>query len=659
MPTYPGLGRYLHWCPEHGSRLSDGAISYPIGINSDSFGASSEMLLVREVAMMVVMDLLTDKPDFHVKIFDDEIAKKWKTEALAIPDEQLYQQIANHLGSLPPLPKGILDEDCLDYCIQELRAKAEFYKKTSLVPTMDACASACKSDTIVDDSLKEELRAAFIKLKEEQGENPDWHPRSHDQVQDLVHPSLYPLVYGKSRVFTDEVVGVEDAIDKWAGKGEVIPKPTLERPQSQSEWEWRMVEPAFWSTEYQWLPANLQRQADGKFKFTSYINNLHPNKHAEIYATIEKLVEKALPAWDLCLNPDGRASSNGGRNSLRIPVPEDPSDENEDNWDPPSSEHVDVPKKYDSEGEEESEEEDDYGRTPQEAEWHRIRRPIHPKPPSFQAWNYQVDEGSRLRDRYDRLQVIVKMASIEIATNQVEFPAGNWHVEGQMNEHIVGTALYYLDSENVTPSYLDFRMPTSYEQDDLQDKLGQDQFDYAEQIYGTDFKQTTAMQYYGRIETKEGRLLAFPNVFHHRVSDFERVDETKPGHRRFIALWLVDPETRIISTANVPPQQQSWWLDNIFQDATDENAGDIPQVIAQHMKERIPSNEIVDTAVETGKSLPAELTNMIREELEGDSLLMSLDEAKEHRLKVMDVRSRVHESAEQKWNRNEYFFCEH
>jgi hypothetical protein len=111
MPTYPGLGRYLHWCPEDGTRIN----TYGIGIDSGSMGANSEMLLVREVAMMVVMDLLTDKPDFHVKIFDDEIVKKWKAEALAIPDKQLYQQIANPLGRLPPLPKGILDEDCLDY----------------------------------------------------------------------------------------------------------------------------------------------------------------------------------------------------------------------------------------------------------------------------------------------------------------------------------------------------------------------------------------------------------------------------------------------------------------------------------------------------------------------------------------------------------------
>jgi hypothetical protein len=38
-------------------------------------------------------------------------------------------------------------------------------------------------------------------------------------VQDLVRPSMYLLVYGQSRVFKEEVVGVEDAITKWAEKG--------------------------------------------------------------------------------------------------------------------------------------------------------------------------------------------------------------------------------------------------------------------------------------------------------------------------------------------------------------------------------------------------------------------------------------------------------
>lgn len=32
----------------------------------------------------------------------------------------------------------------------------------------------------------------------------------------------------------------------------------------------------------------------------------------------------------------------------------------------------------------------------------------------------------------------------------------------------------------------------------------------------------------------------------------------KPGHRRVLVLWLVEPHYGIILTANVPPQQAEW-----------------------------------------------------------------------------------------------------
>lgn len=35
-------------------------------------GAESEMLLMRQAAIMLVMDCLTHKSDWHVKVFDDE-----------------------------------------------------------------------------------------------------------------------------------------------------------------------------------------------------------------------------------------------------------------------------------------------------------------------------------------------------------------------------------------------------------------------------------------------------------------------------------------------------------------------------------------------------------------------------------------------------------
>jgi hypothetical protein len=84
-----------------------------------------------------------------------------------------------------------------------------------------------------------------------------------------------------------------------------------------------------------------------------------------------------------------------------------------------------------------------------------------------------------------------------------------------MNEHIVATALYYLDSENVTPSQLSFRMATSSDQDTLQSQVGQDMYTVYEHIYGTKLGMgvgSDRVQTYGSVATPEGRLLAFPNV---------------------------------------------------------------------------------------------------------------------------------------------------
>lgn len=85
-----------------------------------------------------------------------------------------------------------------------------------------------------------------------------------------------------------------------------------------------------------------------------------------------------------------------------------------------------------------------------------------------------------------------------------------------MNEKIAVTALYYFDSENVTPSRLSFRMQTSSY---LNDKIEavQDSYNYLERVFGTDLGMQgglarSSVQSYGDVDTPEGRLLAFPNV---------------------------------------------------------------------------------------------------------------------------------------------------
>lgn len=86
-----------------------------------------------------------------------------------------------------------------------------------------------------------------------------------------------------------------------------------------------------------------------------------------------------------------------------------------------------------------------------------------------------------------------------------------------MNERICATALYYLDSENITPSYLSFRMQTSFDQYELQKIAAQDNYNWLERLYGAFLGfggQNGCLQYYGSTHTREGRLLAFPNTLY-------------------------------------------------------------------------------------------------------------------------------------------------
>lgn len=117
----------------------------------------------------------------------------------------------------------------------------------------------------------------------------------------------------------DEVVGVEDAVHRWSGKGEVMPNYEDGKKHEYS------------SETYQWLPSDVKILEDGSVKFASYINGLHPNKYPEIYATIEKLIETALPAWSFCLVFDRDEGDDckkqvvaAGRTKARFPRPRNP-----------------------------------------------------------------------------------------------------------------------------------------------------------------------------------------------------------------------------------------------------------------------------------------------------------------------------------------------
>lgn len=126
----------------------------------------------------------------------------------------------------------------------------------------------------------------------------------------------------------------------------------------------------------------------------------------------------------------------------------------------------------------------------------------------------------------------------------------------------------------------------------------------------------------------EGRLLTFPNSLQHWVAPFSLADRTKPGHRKILAFFLIDPHRRVISSANVPPQQEEW-------------AKDYQETLAK----------VLD------RKLPIELREIVTENV--PDVYMTLDEAKQYRLELMEERSARSERQNEQFENGSISLCEH
>ncbi|TFK70985.1 hypothetical protein BDN72DRAFT_491378 [Pluteus cervinus] len=545
---------------------------------------------LREFTMMRLMDLVTDKPDWDRKVNDPEIVAKWRAEALGASD------------------KLDTSERMVDCCIAELRHKAKLLQEYCAVSVFTG--DVVKSDTILPDSLRLALIEAVRPLEDVPPKLQDWHPRSDDTVLDLVHPSLYPLVYGRSRVLTHGRTTLDDSIER-CGQGEVIPVPGPPKPQSSKTSRKSSRTPrrsAYepYSDKFQWLPCEVDISDDGT-KITSYINNLHPHHHKELYGLIEQVISAAIPLWNMTLSPTrggyGRRIKYSYQGYESDPESEDSQQELRPEEDDGDDDYLDV---------------------------YPVKRIKQPEPSEFFPDDSILHVN--LREEYAKtgLQVIVKLANIVLTPEKPSYEGGAWHVEGQLNEHICATALYYYDNENVTGSHLAFRQ--RFNGDDalsINDPDGvPTHYDWLPGVFGCTNMDST-VQDVGQIETKQGRLLTFPNLLQHQVQPFKLADPTKPGHRKLLALFLVDPNVKIISTANVPCQRIDWWKDAIH-----NGPEEVHQV-----------------------KIPVELQEQILADVEGFPL--SMEEAKKLRLQLMDERSIFTEKQDNVFHSGAFSLCEH
>jgi hypothetical protein len=164
--------------------------------------------------------------------------------------------------------------------------------------------------------------------------------------------------------------------------------------------------------------------------------------------------------------------------------------------------------------------------------------------------------SQRVSLRGRRLQVIVKLSTIVLTPvagdkESTCYTGGSWHVEGMENEAIVASAIVYLESHNITESRLAFRHAVAL------DEPEQDDARSGRELYGIN-DDGECNQELGSVVTQGGRAVAFPNLYQHQVQPFRLADASKPGHRKILVFFLVDPTQRIVSTSTVPPQQRAW-----------------------------------------------------------------------------------------------------
>ncbi|KAJ5394355.1 uncharacterized protein N7487_011996 [Penicillium crustosum] len=554
-------------------------------IEKDCF---DDLVTHREVLMMRVMNTITDKPQWDQKVFDDDITTKWRNE------------IAQSGQDVTPT--------VMDWIIKELQWKANILKETGYVRVFDV--GVIKSDTAVSKEIQQSLKEA-VKPLEDMPEK-DYHPGSDNKVVDLVHPSLFPVIYGKTRVLPDRVIGLDDCIGS-VGQGDLVPVPLSENcgPLFYSQPDYGSndydtdEQVRVFSDKFQWLPCDVELGDDASCRIVSYINNAHPIHHKPLYEVVEQIIARAIPLWNRSLS--------------KFITPRIEYSKVE------YGEHPD-PKPVQPEGD--GYDTDAFWELYEE--WESTHPIIPPEPASFEPRNetYSADLREQFPDK--KLQIIVKLANIELSQDNPEYEGGSWHIEGQLNERICATAIYYYDSENITDNTLAFRqrgmmdmLEISYSQGQF--KFLQDVFGFGDDIDGSGTNRDIT-QDLGAVACKEGRLLTFPNTVQHCVSPFSLVDPSKPGHRKILALFLVDPHRRIISSANVPPQQEDWGHER-------QNA--VNQALA---------------------CLPVELQNIVQNDLEP---MMTMEKAKEYRLELMKERGYRSGKYNENFETGDFRLCEH
>ncbi len=164
-----------------------------------------------------------------------------------------------------------------------------------------------------------------------------------------------------------------------------------------------------------------------------------------------------------------------------------------------------------------------------------------------------IDKSISIPLRNRKLQVVTKI--VEYRVNEEANFDGVWHVEGMSHENVLATGLCIIQRDkNFKGAEIEFRRH-------LFEKEGNDLIYATPQNANrpTDTMGGGDVRPLGKMSTPFGRAIVFPNSHIHRLTNMFSSDG-QDATRRILVFWLVNPNTPIVSSANVQPQQDkiSW-----------------------------------------------------------------------------------------------------
>ena len=283
---------------------------------------SQQRLTAKEMAMLRLMNRLTDISNWHSIVFDDNAVASWRPE---------------------PLGQPLISDQAWDWCITELRDKARCFQQDRYVSIFDAASGLIKSDHLISSTLLNKFRVHLASLMAEAEVTRPSSPsqpqaedhgtiassrcrqrqKSSKQLVRLVDPKMNPLIYGASKVLSAGGQVDLDNVLASVGRGELAPAhPWGDLPDPEtvnkdkrfnsiedSPWfDDSTARPYLFSRRSQWLPCEVSFAGEPgttDVRITSYINNLHPDLHKPLYAAIEETISLSIEPWNQVLVRSG------------------------------------------------------------------------------------------------------------------------------------------------------------------------------------------------------------------------------------------------------------------------------------------------------------------------------------------------------------------